>query len=217
MNKVKLRFTKIAMAYICELNPGHHVYLDNQGNQTIVVVTTVTSSATTAMGQAGQQQSSSTLSTGSWTAPPQAYKTSGGAIFKLLTTQGSVCVCVQGSSVNITGDVSSVVGAQSLSMQQTAAPGPSMSPMQPMQPMQPMGNMQMTMNPMEMRMGTMELKMESVSQPAEATTQKAATPQATTSGAATSGPTAVRQFCSQCGTKVAPEDRFCSSCGHALS
>ena len=170
------------MAYLCEISPGHQVYLDNQGNQTIV---------TTAMGQPGQQQqASNSMTTGPWTAPPEAYQSAGGAVFKLFTAQGETCIYVQGNSVSMTGSVPSVAGAQQMSMQQTTA-----APMPPMQPMQPMGNMTMSMQPMEMRMGNMELKME------------AQTPQ----------PRATRQFCSQCGAKVAPEDRFCSSCGHALS
>ncbi|MEA5463529.1 zinc ribbon domain-containing protein [Leptothoe sp. PORK10 BA2] len=194
------------MAYLCELNPGHQVYLDNQGHQTII---------TTTMGQPGQQQqASSSMTTGGWTAPPQAYQSPGGAVFKLLTTQGEVYISVHGSSVSMTGAVTPVAGAQPLSMQPTTAvPTP---PMQPMQPMT-MGNMQMTMNPMEMRMGTMELKMESASQPPAAPqvkTSTSATSTSATSASATSGST--RQFCSQCGTKVAPEDRFCSNCGHAL-
>ena len=181
------------MAYVCELNPGHHVYLDNQENQTTI---------TTIMGQLGQQQQASNgMTTGPWTAPPQAYQTSGGAVFKLFTAQGDISIYVQGNSVSMTGSVPSIAGAQPLSMQQTTAvPTTTMPSMPPMQPMQPMGNMQMTMNPMEMRMGNMELKMDSAS------------PAPTADEATTT-----RKFCSQCGAKVAPEDQFCSSCGHRLS
>lgn len=178
------------MAYVCELNPGHHVYLDNQENQTIV---------TTTMGQLGQQQqASNSMTTGPWTAPPQAYQTPGGAVFKLFTAQGDINIYIQGNSVSMTGSVPSIAGAQQLSMQQTTAVPTTAMP--PMPSMRPMGNMQMTMNPMEMRMGNMELKMDSVS------------PAPTASEATTT-----RKFCSQCGSKVAPEDRFCSSCGHRLS
>lgn len=180
------------MAYICELSPGHRVYLDNQGSQTII---------TTSMGLPGQQQqASNSMTTGPWTAPPEGYQSATGAVFKLFTAQGETCIYIQGNSVSMTGSAPSVAGAQQLSMQQTATvPTPSMPSMEPMQPMQPMtmGNMQMTTSPMEMRMGNMELKMDSA--------QPAASPAAT------------RKFCSQCGTKVAPEDRFCSSCGNALS
>lgn len=193
------------MAYICKFNPGHHVYLDNQGDQTTI---------TTTMGMPGQQQQASNgMTTGPWTAPPAAYQTAGGAVFKLFTAQGEICIYVQGNSVSMTGDVPSLAGAQPLSLQPTTAmPAPSVPPMQPMQPMQPMamGNMQMAMNPMEMRMGNMELKMNSVDPPS-ANTPSASTPSAKTPS------TETRKFCSQCGTKVAPEDRFCSNCGHNLS
>ena len=176
------------MAYVCELSPGHQVYLDNQGDQTIITSTVATP------GQ--QQQASNSMTTGPWTAPPKAYQNLGGAVFTLFTAQGEIHISIQGTSVSM---ASAPTEAQQLSMQQTATAVQPMQPMtmgnmQTMQPMQPMtmGNMQMTMQPMEMRMGNMELKME---------TQSSTT----------------RQFCSQCGQKVAPEDRFCSSCGHALN
>ncbi|WP_250564941.1 zinc ribbon domain-containing protein [Adonisia turfae] len=177
---------QIIMAYVCELNPGHHVYLDNQGDQTTV---------TTTMGMPGQQQqASSSMTTGPWIAPPEGYQNTAGAIVKLLTAQGETCVYIQGNSITLAGSEVSMVGAQQLSMRQTVAmPTSSMPPMPPMT----MGTMQMTMTPMEMHMGNMELKMNAANQ----------APQ----------PAATRQFCSQCGAKVAPEDNFCSSCGHALS
>ena len=182
------------MAYVCELNPGHHVYLDTQGNQTII---------TTTMGLPGQQQqASNSMTTGPWTAPPEAYQTTGGAVFKLFTAQGEVNIYVQGNSVSITGAAPSVAGAQQLSVQQTATvPTTAMPSMQPMKPMamgdMKMGDMKMSMNPMNMRMGNMEMSMDAVNQaPRTAET---------------------RRFCSQCGNRVSPEDRFCSSCGHALS
>ena len=139
------------MAYVCELNPGHRVYLDNQGDQTTLT------STVSMPGQ--QQQTSSSTTTGPWTAPPKAYQTPGGAIFTLFTAQGEIHICIQGSSISTTNTPPSAP-AQPLSVQQTTAT--TMSPMTAMSPMQPltMGNMQMTMQPMEMRMGTMELKME---------------------------------------------------------
>lgn len=167
------------MAYVCELKPGHRVHLDNQGDQTIVTVTLQMP------GQ--QQQTSNSMTTGAWTAPPEAYKSDDGTVFKLLTTQGEVCISIQGNSV--TSNVSSGLGAR-LSMQQAATSSTTSSTTA--------GTMSMgtmSMKPMEMRMGNMELKMDAVNQPS----------------------TTTRQFCSQCGAKVAPEDRFCSSCGHGLS
>lgn len=185
------------MAYVCELSPGHRVYLDNQGGQTIITVS---------MGQPGQQQqASNSMTTGPWTSSPEAYRHAAGAVFKLFTAQGESCVYVQGNSVSMTSSAPSAAGAQQLSMQQTTtiptatSPMPAMPSMKSMQPMQPMtmGNMQMTNSPMEMRMGSMELKMDAAKPSEQSTTP--------------------RNFCPQCGTKVAPEDRFCSSCGHGLT
>lgn len=180
------------MAYVCEIHPGHHVYLDNQAGQTNV---------TTVLSMPGQQQqASSSMTTGPWTAPPAAYQTPGGTVFKLFTAQNEICIYIQANSVKMTNSAPSVAGAQSLPVKQAAAMPSMAASLEPMPPMT-MGNMQMTMNPMEMRMGNMELKME--------------VPQQQTSSVSQSSP-AVRQFCSQCGNKVAPDDRFCSSCGHAL-
>lgn len=176
------------MAYICELNPGHHVYLDNQDAQTVV---------TTTIQQAGQQQqATSRITTGAWVSPPTAYHTTSGATFKIFTAQGETCIYVQGTSVSTIGS-GPTTAAQQLAVRETTA-APSMQPMEAMQPMEPMKPMtmgSMTMNPMEMRMGNMEMKMEPIAQPRNQSSQ---------------------QFCTQCGTKVAPEDKFCGNCGHAL-
>ncbi|MBT9312738.1 zinc ribbon domain-containing protein [Leptothoe kymatousa] len=185
------------MAYLCELAPGHRVYLDNQGDQTTI---------TTLMALPGQQQqATSTSTTGVWTAPPTAYQQAGGAIFKIFTAQGETCIYVQGNSISTATSAPSAT-SQQLSVQLTTEAPPSPPTMEPMSPMtmdkpMAMGNMQMSMNPMEMRMGNMELKMDSMAQP-----PASPPPQ----------PSAAQQFCTQCGTKVAPEDRFCGHCGHNL-
>ena len=201
------------MAYLCELETGQRVYLDNQGTQTIVTI------SSSQPGQ--QQQASNSMATGAWTAPPEAYRTGAGAVFKISTAQGDQFIQIQGSSVGVMGAIPPLGGAQPMQVQQTATlptptaqpmrpmePMQSVQPMQPMEPMQPvqpmqpmepmqMGDMQMSSNPMEMRMGNMEMRMGSQS----AAQQPAAKP---------------RQFCNQCGAKLEPGDRFCSSCGNAL-
>jgi hypothetical protein len=140
-----------------------------------------------------QQQASSSVTTGVWTAPPQAYRTGGGVTFKISTAQGEHFIHIQGSRVSVMGQSPSLGTAQQVQVQQTSTvPESSMQPMQPMQPMK-MGDMEMKMNPMEMRMGNMEMRMGSA------------------------GAAGRRRFCSKCGAKVDPGDRFCSSCGNALS
>jgi zinc-ribbon domain len=175
------------MAYSCELSPVQKIYLDNPGTQTVVTIFS---------GSPGQQQqSSSSLQTGSWTAPPELFQTPNGVVLKIATAQGNHFMQIQGSSTSIMSGSPSFGSAQQMQLQQVASPltssMPSMEPMEPMQPMK-MGNMSMNANPMEMRMGNMEMRM----------------------GELTQG---TRRFCSQCGAAVQPEDRFCASCGHQLS
>jgi hypothetical protein len=182
------------MAYTCEIGSGQHIYLDHQGGQTVVT------SMSGGVGQ--QQQSSSSFSTGSWTAPPDLFRTPQGVVIRIHTAQGDHYIQVQGSSMGVMGTSPGLGAAQQMQTQQVASmPSPSMPPMEPMPPMQPiqpmqpmqMGGMHLNMNPMEMRMGNMEMKMGSVK-----TAQAAA------------------RFCSQCGVQTHPGDRFCSSCGHQL-
>lgn len=183
------------MAYMCEIGSGHNIYLENQGSQTIV--TALLSS----LGQ--QQQSSISVSTGTWTALPELYRTPHGAILKITTGKGEQFIQIQGSSMNSMASVPSLSNFQPMQMTQIAdmpvTPSiPTMEPMQPIPPMQPMrmGNMEMGMNPMEMRMGNMRVSMGSVSEPTQAK---------------------ARRFCSQCGSATKQDDRFCSSCGHKLA
>lgn len=193
------------MAYVCELNTGQRVYLDNQGQQTII--TPLSSGA----GQ--QQQSSSGFSTGTWTVPPQVFQVPNGVVLKITSTSGEHWIQIQGSSMGVISGMPSMGSSQQMQVQQVSqVPGAGMTPMESMQPMQPMtpmkpmepmkpmnlnmGDMQMSMNPMEMRMGNMELKM----------------------GTPAPAPTApTRRFCNQCGAPVTPTDRFCASCGNSLS
>jgi hypothetical protein len=210
--EVSISESNISMAFLCELGSGHNIYLDNQGNQTII---------TSMIGSPGQQQqSSSSVGTGNWTAPPEMYRTPHGAILKITTAQGEHFIQVQGSSMSSMTSAPSLSGSQQMQMNQVAGtPGassiPAMEPMQPiapmgsmqplpsMQPMQPMkmGNMEMGGSPMEMRMGNMHLSMGSPSvEPTVEPTQPKG-----------------RRFCSQCGAATQPDDRFCSSCGHKLA
>lgn len=192
------------MAYVCELNPGQHVYLDNQSQETLIT--------TLSQGGGQQQQTSHRFSTGNWTEPPQIFRMPDGVVLKITTEQGENWIQVQGNTVGVINGMSSVASSQQMRVQEVSEvpgfgmlplepmqPMTSRKPMEPMPPMKPMnlnmGGMQMSMNPMEMRMGDMELKMGS--QPAP--------------------PNPTQRFCTQCGVEVRPTDRFCASCGKALS
>lgn len=183
------------MAYVGELNTGQKIYLENQGTQTIITSTFSSS------GQ--QQQSSNSISTGSWTAEPEMYQTSNGAVVEITSERGKYYVQIQGSSMSVMNETPSPRKERQMPIRQVeSTPTSSMPPMEPLQPMKPMkmGDMEMKMNPMEMRMGNMQMRMGS--------------------SLSSSTPDGVRQskrrFCSQCGESVAPSDRFCSSCGHRL-
>ncbi|WP_448573698.1 zinc ribbon domain-containing protein [Trichothermofontia sp.] len=196
------------MAYGCEISAGRSVYLDNQGNQTVVTI--VSSSS----GQ--QQQASNSFTTGQWTYPPQLFRMGDGLVIRISTAQGHQDIQVLGSSMSMIVGGFAHQGAQQLQVQQVAQvpsapmppmqpmpPMPPMQPMQPMQPIQPLAGgtgMQMSLNPMEMRMGNMEMRMGEPPIVSPSPSPAAAS----------------RQFCSQCGAAVQADDRFCASCGHQL-
>lgn len=181
------------MPYRCELGAGQSLYLDNQGTQTIV---------TQVSHRAGQQQqASSSFQTGRWTAPPQVVQTPDGVMVKVAAEQGDCTIQIQGSSMQVASGIPAASRSHSLQMQQVdsipATLMPGIKPMEPMEPLPPMimGDMQMSMNPMQMRMGNMELRMGEPSSPTASHSQ----------------------FCSQCGTAIAADDRFCRNCGQRLS
>lgn len=169
------------MAYTWELDSGQKISLDNQEHQTIVTI------GSGSFGQ--QQQSSSSFTTGKWTSPPEIFRDAGGAVIKIITTDGEHRVRVQGNSIGVESG-NSFNNSQRMQVQQSGTSTTSGFSMKPMEPMK-MGDMSMNMNPMEMRMGNMSMKM----------------------GEKTNS---TRRFCSQCGTPVESSDRFCSSCGHQL-
>lgn len=189
------------MAYVGELDTGQKIYLENQGTQTVIT------SIFSGLGQ--QQQSSSSISTGSWTAEPEMYKTANGVVLAITTDRGKYCVQIQGSSMSVMNETPSPSKERQMQMRQVeSTPASSMSPMEPMQPMQPMepmkpmkmGDMEMKLNPMEMRMGNMQMRMGSPMSPSASDEVRQSK----------------RRFCSQCGESVDPSDRFCSSCGYRL-
>jgi zinc-ribbon domain len=195
-------YREVVMAYMCEISPNRQVYIDTQGNNTIVTLMTG--------GPGQQQQASNSFQTGDWVSPPEIFTVPLGAVIKLHTTQGEHYVQIQGGSMTL-GSASSVAASQQMQMQQADTPAaPSMTPMQPLKPMQPMkmGNMEINNNPMEMRMGNMHMQMGHMRMGEPIQSAQSASP------SQSAQPT--RKFCSQCGVSVEPSDRFCSSCGHRL-
>lgn len=197
------------MPYLCELGEGQRIYLENQGEQTIVTL------ISSHPGQ--QQQTSSGFKTGVWSSPPQAFKTPHGFVLKIISDQEENTLQIQGRHISVNSETEVVNSAEEIPVHEVStlpvSPLPAMEPMTPMKLMEPMipmkvnptepmkplepmnlqmGNMQMSMNPMEMRMGNMEMRMNSPS-------------------------TNTAHFCTECGASIQPENRFCPSCGHRLA
>lgn len=219
------------MIYSCDLPSGQTLYLENQGDMT---------NATVLMKQSGQQQQSgSSVMTGTWQIPPEAFAMGGGAVVRLTTAMGVWSLMVQGMSLSVqSGTVemgNQVMGLTTLSQMPNVASSsfsmPPMTPMTSMPSMNPMPPMGMSMNPMQMQMGNMGMSMGG-SSGSQASSSVSSSGNSGGNGAANSSRDSPSQdspgkasgnvksdnvkFCSQCGTGVKVDDRFCSSCGHSL-
>jgi hypothetical protein len=214
--------------YSCDLPSGQTLYLENQGDMT---------NATVLMKQSGQQQQSgSSVMTGTWQIPPEVFAMGGGAVVRLTTAMGVWSLMVQGMSLSVqSGTVemgNQVMGLTALSqMPNVASSSFSMPPMTLMTSMPPMKPMGMSMNPMQMQMGNMGMSMGGSSS-SQASSSVSSGGNSGSNGAANSSRDSPSQdspgkasgnvksdnvkFCSQCGTGVKVDDRFCSSCGHPL-
>jgi hypothetical protein len=144
------------MAIYSELGAGQRLYLDNQGDRTIVTL------ATTGAGQ--QQQSSTGLQTGVWTEEPKIYRTPTGAIAAITTATGNYSIEIQGSSIQLTTRTPSPTTEIPATRTEESPAGFTMEPMPPMQPMK-MGDTSMSFQPMRMRMGNMSMSMDTGEQP----------------------------------------------------
>jgi hypothetical protein len=182
------------MTYLGNLGTNQQLYLENRGSQTMI--TLVSSSS-------GQQQSqSSSLETGSWTAPPSLFRSDGNFVLRIDSVQGQHFIQLQASGFNSLQTAPSLINADVLPLQkiaETATSSQSSVKFQPMEPMKPMnfGDMSIGVNPMEMRMGNMYMRMPENSK-LESSSQEN------------------QHFCTQCGNLVKTGDRFCAHCGHKL-
>ncbi len=140
------------MAIYSEIGAGQRLYLENQGDRTIV---------TLASSGAGQQQQATTgFQTGAWTAEPQIYQTSSGIIVTVIAASGNNTIQIQGTSARLLTEAPTLISATRLPSIEAGevSGGPSMEPMKPMQPLK-MGDMEMSFQPMQMRMGNMSMSM----------------------------------------------------------
>jgi zinc-ribbon domain len=215
------------MIYSGELPSGQKLYLENQGDATIVTVL---------MQQSGQQQqSSSSFVTGPWQTPPEIFASAQGAMIRVMTAAGVWGLTVQGMSLMVqsgampVGDDLRPVGLTShaqMPQQQSGVGSFEMTPMQPMTPMTPMqpmtmGNMNMNANPMQMQMGNMGMSMGRSGSVASSSSQASSNASGVVSGNATGNvtpaTTKTAKFCSQCGSGLVEGAKFCSSCGHQIA
>jgi hypothetical protein len=198
------------MAYYSDLPNGIRLYLDNQGDQTIVILL---------MQQPGQQQQSANrFTTGQWQAIPQIFGTANGVIVRFVGSIGELSLTVQGMAMQQGTAIDLATATPMAVIAIDALPtGLTMAPMQPMAPMQ-MTPLQMA--PMTMQMGNMAMSMAAppVILPTTIPPSPAHSPQTSPANSPASPATnSAPKFCSQCGTAVKPTDRFCASCGAALS
>lgn len=80
------------MIYHWELVTGHQISVENRGAQTVVTVSS--SSAGT------EQRSSSSITTGTWSAPPTMTLSPTEGILKITTVTGESCVQIRANSIH---------------------------------------------------------------------------------------------------------------------
>lgn len=179
--------------YICELDQGQQIYIENQGVQTAI--------ALVSSGPGQQQSQRNSFETGNWRVPPTGFRTPSGVVLQISAEQGQHFIQVQANGMTRLNSAPSLSNADVLPLRQVdeAVSRNAMPDMQPMEPMKPMPPMQIS--DMEMRMGSMEMRMGKPLRMQTAPKQGQLT----------------KNFCSQCGSKVEIGDYFCSHCGNSLA
>ncbi len=185
------------MTYAYDLENGQRLIVQNEGADTVVALSS---------GDEGQQQSQSTaFNTGKWSKTPELFSTRGALILRFESKSGVEFIRVRGNQIQSMRSEPDLENAERRKLKKSdenvvmepMEPMKPMSPMKPMEPMKPMAPMKPmgSKRPMEMRMGDMHMSM--------GAREKAGEP--------------AKRFCTQCGNPVQDDDRYCASCGHALS
>ena len=176
------------MTYAYDLENGQRLIVENDGDDTLVALSTH---------DQGQQQSQCTgFVTGKWSKPPELFRANGKYVLRFESKRGVEYIRVRGNQIQSMRSEPELENAERLKLKKSEEsvalkPMEPMAPMKPMEPMKPMGRMR----PMELRMGGMHMSMGSAERESEP----------------------AKRFCTQCGRPARDEDRFCGSCGHALS
>lgn len=136
--------------YICELDQGQQIYIENQGVQTAI--------ALVSSGPGQQQSQRNSFETGNWRVPPTGFRTSSGVVLQI-EADGQHFIQVQANGMTRLNSAPSLSNADALPLRQVdeAVSKHTIPNMQPMKPMKPMPPMQIT--DMEMRLGSMEMRM----------------------------------------------------------
>jgi zinc-ribbon domain len=81
------------MAYLCEPHPGQQVFVDEQAGQTQLICQ---------RRQPGQrQEASSSFSTGTWTQPPEHWRSPQGQFIHIQSTQGHILVQIHPDGLEV--------------------------------------------------------------------------------------------------------------------
>lgn len=122
--------------YICELDQGQQIYIENQGMQTAI--------ALVSSGPNQQQSQRHSFETGNWRVPPTGFRTPSGVVLRI-ETQEQHFIQVQANGMSKLDTAPSLSDAEVLQLRQVepdATSSDSMPEMQPMKPMSPMKPME---------------------------------------------------------------------------
>ena len=131
------------MKYECELTPGQHLEIDNEGDQTFV------SLSNRGLGQ--QQSQGHGFTTGQWSSEPTVFRVGKDVIVRVETGAGSRFLRVEGNHTTLLDRAPELENAEQVALHESKAstwkPMEAMKPMRPMEPMEPMEPMK-PMQPM---------------------------------------------------------------------
>lgn len=119
------------MNYICELGHGRTLWLEHDGEQTLVGF---------ASGDEGQRQSQARgCHTGEATGAPEVFRLNEALVIRVKTKDGDKGIHVVGSRIEVLDKMPDLAYAEKLDVKESSEAGfPKMKPMEPMKPIKPM-------------------------------------------------------------------------------
>lgn len=125
------------MKYECELAPGQHLEIDNEGDQTFVSLGN--------RGPGQQQSQGNGFTTGQWSKAPTVFRVGKDVLVRVETSAGSRFLRVEGNHTTLLDHEPNLQNAGRIELQESKAS--TWKPMEPMKPMRPMAPME-PMKPM---------------------------------------------------------------------